>query len=56
MERELITLMMTDDSTADTVLAEIDAGHFTNGVYRRISGMIAARRGRRGEPPPRRRC
>lgn len=44
MERELITLMMTDDSTADTVLAEIDAGHFTNGVYRRISGMIAAAR------------
>lgn len=44
MERELITLMMADDRMADTVLAGTDAGHFTNGVYRRISGMIARAR------------
>ncbi len=44
LERELITLMMADDGMADTVLAEIDADHFTNSVYRRISGMIAAAR------------
>lgn len=44
MERELITMMMADDNTADTVLKQVDAGHFTNSVYRRISGMIAVAR------------
>ena len=44
MERELITMMMADDRTAETVLAQIDGGHFTNSVYRRIAGMIAAAR------------
>ncbi len=44
MERELITMMMADDRTADTVLAQIDGRHFSNGVYRRIAGMIGAAR------------
>ena len=44
MERELITLMMADDSTADTVLEQLDAHHFTNSMYRRISGLIAEAR------------
>jgi DNA primase len=44
MERELITMMMADDRTADTVLAQIDGRHFSNSVYRRIAGMIGAAR------------
>ena len=44
MERELITLMMADDSTADKVLEQVDTRHFSNSMYRRISGMIAEAR------------
>jgi DNA primase len=44
-ERELLIQMMSDDSTADAVLAAIRPEEFTNGAYRRIAGAIARRRG-----------
>ncbi len=43
-ERELLIRMMEDDTTADTVLAQIKTQDFSNSVYRRLVALIAQRR------------
>jgi len=43
-ERELLIQMMSDDTTADDVLAQIQAEDFTNSIYRQIVQIIADQR------------
>ena len=43
-ERELLIQMMSDDNTADEVLAQIQPEDFTNSVYRQIAQIVANQR------------